>query len=118
VYKEFFKLLKAATSNNASPLKKMFITGVSQLALFDVTSGSNIGKNITNELMFNNALGITKAEYQDLIKSYNLNETAKDMLPQQQLDEWYDNYIFNEMADKTIYNTDMILYYVDSLSRI
>ena len=42
VYKEFFKLLKALTNENDSLLKKMFFTGVSPLALFDVTSGSNI----------------------------------------------------------------------------
>jgi hypothetical protein len=46
IYKEFFKLLKAGTSDNGSALKKMFITGVSPLALFDVTSGSNIGVNL------------------------------------------------------------------------
>ena len=62
IYKEFFKLLKAGTSDNGSALKKMFITGVSPLALFDVTSGSNIGTNITNKKAFNDAVGITKYE--------------------------------------------------------
>ena len=62
IYKEFFKLLKAGTSDNGSALKKMFITGVSPLALFDVTSGSNIGTNITNEYAFNDAVGITKQD--------------------------------------------------------
>ena len=109
IYKEFFKLLKSATSDNNSSLKKMFITGVSPLALFDVTSGSNIGINITNELAFNSAVGVTKEEFKKLLNHYEIDSNTI------KIDEWYDNYKFSKHTKESIYNTDMILYYVKSL---
>jgi len=110
IYKEFFKLLKALTNENDSLLKKMFFTGVSPLALFDVTSGSNIGKNITNDYIFNDMVGITKEEFKKLRDYYEL-DFDEELL--KTLDNWYDNYKFNEDVENSIYNTDMILYYVD-----
>ena len=112
IYKEFFKLLKALTNENDSLLKKMFFTGVSPLALFDVTSGSNIGKNITNDFVFNDIVGITKEEFKDLIEYYELDFSDEKI---QSLDNWYNHYKFNEDVEYTIYNTDMILYYIDKL---
>ena len=54
----------------------MFITGVSPLAMYDVTSGSNIGTNITNEYLFNNAVGVTKEELQKIIDYYSLDMSS------------------------------------------
>ena len=109
IYKEFFKLLKAGTSDNSSALKRMFITGVSPLAMYDVTSGSNIGTNITNEYMLNDAIGITKEELEKIANNYSLPMSLLD------IDDWYNHYRFNEDVEHTIYNTDMILYYIKSL---
>ena len=111
IYKEFFKLLKALTNQNDSPLKRMFFTGVSPLALFDVTSGSNIGINITNIPIFNDIVGINPKEYKELLSYYNLNFNDEE---QTNIDNWYNNYKFTEEVDYTIYNTDMIFYYVNS----
>jgi len=113
VYKEFFKLLKALTNENDSLLKKMFFTGVSPLALFDVTSGSNIGKNITNEYHFNDILGVTESEFEDMIKYYKLQSFYDSK--KENIKKWYNNYKFNKKRTNTIYNTDMVLYYVDKL---
>ncbi len=110
IYKEFFKLLKAGTSDNASSIKKMFITGVSPLAMYDVTSGSNIGTNITNDYSFNDAVGVTKEELTQLLEHYSLEKSNS-----LNIDDWYNHYRFNERIKDTIYNTDMILYYVKSL---
>ncbi|MCH9740255.1 MAG: ATP-binding protein [Epsilonproteobacteria bacterium] len=109
LYKEFFKLLKAGTTDNASSLKKMFITGVSPLAMFDVTSGSNIGTNITNELAFYDAVGINQNELSQIFSHYDLEKE------QSKIDEWYNHYKFHEEVEETIYNTDMILYYIKSI---
>ena len=113
IYKEFFKLLKSGTSDNNSPLQKMFITGVSPLALFDITSGSNIGTNITNEAMFNDMVGITKKELKILLDYYNIKIKTKE--EQAKIDYWYSNYKFSEDIDYVIYNTDMIFYYLKAL---
>ena len=112
IYKEFFKLLKALTNENGSLLKKMFFTGVSPLALFDVTSGSNIGKNITNDFVFNDIVGITKEEFKELREYYGFNFSS---LKLNNLDNWYNHYKFNPKVKHTIYNTDMIFYYIDKL---
>lgn len=109
IYKEFFKLLKAGTTDNGSALKRMFITGVSPLAMFDVTSGSNIGVNITNKKRFNNAVGVTKEELETLLGFYQLDRERVD------IDVWYNHYKFSQEVEHTIYNTDMILYYINAL---
>jgi len=115
IYKEFFKLLKALTNENDSLLKKMFFAGVSPLALFDVTSGSNIGKNITNEYMFNDMVGVTKDEFREIVKYYDLD---KKYFNEEFLDSWYNNYKFNPDTKHTIFNTDMVLYYIDAIRLI
>ncbi|MEA1955391.1 MAG: AAA family ATPase [Campylobacterota bacterium] len=112
-YKEFFAMLKVGTSGNDSAIKKMFFTGVSPLALFDVTSGSNIGVNISLDKSFNDMVGITKDELKIMISYYNLND-KKEMIISR-CDEWYNSYKFNQDIKHTIYNSDMILYYMKSI---
>ncbi len=114
-YKEFFTILKVGTSGNDSAIKKMFFTGVSPLALFDVTSGSNIGKNISLDESFNDMVGVTKDELKQMITYYNLQDKS-DMIINR-CDEWYNSYRFNEYVEHTIYNSNMILYYLDSMIR-
>ncbi|MBN2783018.1 MAG: AAA family ATPase, partial [Campylobacterales bacterium] len=112
IYKEFFTMLKYGTT---SAIKKMFFTGVSPLALYDVTSGSNIGKNISLDATFNDMVGITKDELKEMIKFYNLESKQDSII--KRCDEWYNSYRFNENTNHTIYNSDMILYYFDSIIR-
>ncbi len=114
-YKEFFTMLKVGTSGNDSAIKKMFFTGVSPLALFDVTSGSNIGKNISLNETFNDMVGVTKKELLELISYYRLQEKQDAII--ERCDTWYNNYRFHKDTEHTIYNSDMILYYFDNLIR-
>ena len=113
IYKQLFTTFKVGTSGNDSAIKKMFFTGVSPLALYDVTSGSNIGKNLSLEYHFNNIVGITRAELEKMINYYSLDKFRE--LIYERCDEWYDSYRFNEDIKHTIYNADMILYYLDSI---
>ncbi len=112
-YKEFFTMLKVGTSDNDSPIRKMFITGVSPLALFDVTSGSNIGSNVSSSYRLNALVGVTKEELITMIEYYGLSEQKEHII--KRCDEWYDSYRFNEDISYTIYNSDMVLYYLKSL---
>jgi hypothetical protein len=93
----------------------MFFTGVSPLALYDVTSGSNIGKNISLQESFNDMVGITKDELKEMISFYNLEDKKEHIISR--CDEWYNSYRFHKNVEHTIYNSDMILYYFDSLIR-
>ncbi len=115
LYKDFFTILKVGTSGNDSAIKKMFFTGVSPLALYDVTSGSNIGESLSLEYDFNDMVGVTRAELDKMIEDYNLDQYRE--LIHTRCDEWYNSYRFSKRVTHTIYNTDMILYYLKSLIR-
>jgi len=112
IYKEFFTMLKVGTTLS---INKMFITGVSPLALYDVTSGSNIGVNISQSPAFNDLVGVTKDELKQMIEHYNLEDKKDEIISR--CDEWYNSYRFNEDIKYTIYNSDMILYYLKSIIR-
>lgn len=112
-YKEFFTMLKVGTSYNDSAIRKMFFTGVSSLALFDVTSGSNIGVNASSSYGLNDLVGVTRDELNEMIEYYGLDTQKEQII--KRCDEWYNSYRFNKDIEDTIYNSDMILYYLKSL---
>ena len=115
-YRNFFAALKGGAGRSGGGLERLFITGVSPITLDDVTSGFNIGKNISLEPGFNAMLGFTEAEVRGLLRIYrkagvfSLDEDAAlDVMR-----EWYDGYRFAEGAKETVYNTDMVLYFLDA----
>ncbi len=109
-FKQFFTTLKTGTGGNDAPIKRMFITGVTPMTLFDVTSGFNIGKNISLDSTFNEMVGITTDELAEMFSHYGITLDAKHL---DLVTEWYDQYRFAETAKNSVYNTDMILYYLD-----
>jgi hypothetical protein len=115
IYKQFFRNLKAGTSGAAAPVKRMFITGVSPVALFDVTSGYNIGMHITTDSDFNDFLGVTREELDVMLQHYGL-EGQREAI-HARMDEWYDGYKFSRKAEHSIFNTDMALYYLQALTQ-
>jgi len=108
-FKQFFTILKAGASGNNAPIKRMFITGVTPMTMYDVTSGFNIGKNISLDARFNNLIGLNDEELDTIIKYYDLEEKVNKKL----IKEWYNNYRFTEDTTESICNTDMILYFID-----
>ena len=109
IYKEFFSMLKVGTSGNDSAIRKMFVTGVSPLALFDVTSGNNISLDEG----YNDLVGITESELKEMIKYYNLEDREDEIISR--CKEWYNNYRFNKNVNHTIFNSDMVLYYLKEI---
>ena len=117
-YRSFFATLKTGTSTGA--LERLFITGVSPLAMDDVTSGFNIGRNLSLSPELNAMLGFTEEEVRGVLKTYHgagaMGEHPDDALATMR--RWYNGYRFAEDADDDVYNTDMVLYYIDeSLGR-
>ena len=106
-FKQFFTVLKTATSGNDSPLKRMFITGVTPMTMFDVTSGFNIGSNISMRPDLNDMVGFNESELEEILSYYKI-DVDKDILR-----EWYNNYNFSEDSDLRVFNTDMILYFIN-----
>jgi hypothetical protein len=113
-FKQFFTVLKSGTRGNDAPVKRMFITGVTPMTMYDVTSGFNIGENISLNPDFNAMTGITSDELDEMLEYYELDFSGGE---RRLLEEWYDNYRFSEDADETVFNTDMILYYVKHVIR-
>ncbi len=108
-FKQFFTTLKAGASGNNAPIKRMFITGVTPMTMYDVTSGFNIGKNISLDSKFHNMVGFDTKELKNTLKAYKIEDKVELSL----LKEWYNHYTFSEESSEPIYNTDMILYFVD-----
>ena len=108
-FKQFFTTLKAGTAGNNGAIKRMFITGVTPMTMYDVTSGFNIGSNISLDSRFHNMIGLNQQELEYTLKEFKIEDKVDRGL----LKEWYNSYIFSEESSESIYNTDMILYFVD-----
>ena len=113
-YRTFFATLKAGAGQGGS-VERMFITGVSPITMDDVTSGFNIGVNISLRRKFNDLLGFTKADVRNLLDTYHehgvMNQDVDDTLAV--MSEWYNGYRFAKGATGDLYNTDMVLYYLN-----
>ena len=113
-YRNFFATLKEGAGHSDGGLERMFITGVSPITMDDVTSGFNIGSNISLEPKFDQILGFTEEEVRNLLEMYRDHgafnqdvEAALDVMR-----EWYNGYRFAKSTEDDLYNTDMVLYYL------
>jgi len=110
-FKQFFTILKTATDMENSPLKRIFITGVTPMTMFDVTSGFNIGSNISLDTNLNDMVGFNEEEVDEIL-NYLKIDIDKNILK-----EWYNNYNFSEDTSQKVYNTDMILYFINKYQK-
>ena len=114
-FRNFFATLKGGTERAGGGIERLFITGVSPVTMDDVTSGFNIGKNVSLRPDFNEMVGFTEAEVRRLVETYRDHgvldqdvDTAMGIMGQ-----WYEGYRFATTAETDVYNTDMVLYYLD-----
>lgn len=109
----FYKTLKDGTTKSIS---RVFMTGVSPIMLDDLTSGFNITKNLTMYPTLNEMLGFTREELEKIIKALKLDEyfVMEELL--RDMETYYNGYLFNEDGKGRIYNTNMVLYFLDSLN--
>ena len=113
-YRSFFATLKAGTARSGGGIDRLFITGVSSVTMDDVTSGFNIGTNISLEPDFNEMVGFTEAEVRHLVETYRDHGVFSQDVDEAMalMGEWYDGYRFSEEAETDLYNTDIVLYYL------
>ena len=111
-YRSFFATLKAGTENGS--VERLFVTGVSPVTMDDVTSGFNIGANLSLRAEFNEMLGFTEDEVRRMLETYrDLGVFDQDVeTARGTMREWYNGYRFSEEAEGIVYNTDMVLHYV------
>ena len=113
-YRNFFATLKAGAGQNEGGLERMFITGVSPITMDDVTSGFNIGANISLRPEFNDMLGFTEDEVRELLEMYRDHGVFDQEVDAalEVMREWYNGYRFAKNVEGDLYNTDMVLYYL------
>jgi hypothetical protein len=108
--RSFYETIKTATQTGT--VDRLFITGVTPLMLDSMTSGFNISENISLHEDFNSAVGFTPSEVetllQPLVKSCQLNA---DVL-MADVRRWYNGYRFNARVEETVYNPNMVLYFL------
>jgi hypothetical protein len=109
-------MVKGGTSGTNVPIKRLFITGVAPVTMDDVTSGFNIGINISMDAALNQMIGFSKEETKEMVSYYHRQGliTTKPKGLMKLLDYWYGNYLFSDYApaDQRLYNSDMILYFL------
>ncbi|ETR72558.1 MAG: AAA-ATPase [Candidatus Magnetoglobus multicellularis str. Araruama] len=113
-FRYFFNLLKGLTSMPDSGLDKLFITGVSPVTMDDVTSGFNIGTNVSLDTSINEFMGFTESETMDILQYYH-QAGRLSLEPNFCMDimkQWYNNYRFAPDAQTVLFNSDMVLYFV------
>ena len=115
----FFNNVKASTSNAVAAVERLFITGVSPITMDDVTSGFNIGTNISMLPQFNNIIGFSEDEVREMITYYKDEDALPEDVTMDGLVEimkpWYDNYCFSSRKlEERMFNSDMTLYFLNS----
>jgi len=113
--RSFYETLKTATQRGA--VDRLFVTGVTPIMLDSMTSGFNIGENLSLHEDFNEAVGFTKTEVatllQPLVDDCHL---APDALLAD-ITRWYNGYRFYPKAADTVYNANMVLYFLKNFRR-
>ncbi len=108
--RSFYETIKTATQRGI--VDRLFITGVTPIMLDSMTSGFNIVENLSLQEDFNEAIGFTHDEVAELLQplanTCHIDQTAL-------LDDvthWYNGYRFNSDAHQTVFNADMVLYFI------
>ena len=116
-FRLFFNNLKAATTENDAAVSRIMISGVTPLTLSDVTSGYNIGMNISADSQFNSLAGFTETEFRQMLEYYHdatgvFHHTVDELI--EITKPWYDNNCFSEdsIDDDRMYNSDMALFFI------
>lgn len=112
----FFNVIKASTTGTGAALQRLFVTGVSPVTMDDVTSGFNIGTNISMNPYFNALVGFSQQETIDMVTYYRneglFAETVEEMMAVMKPN--YDNYCFCESRlTDCMFNSDMVLYFMN-----
>ena len=111
--RKWYEILKEGTE---SVIDRIFITGVAPITLDSLTSGFNIGTDITQDRDFNEMIGFTKAELIQMMEDIEISKAEQEeILPI--MKENYDGYRFAVKAEEKIYNSNMCLYFLNRYIR-
>jgi len=116
--KALFKTIKMAASGQG--LGRVFITGVSPVAMSDLTSAYNVAENIYLLPQFNTLCGFREAEIDAVLSRI----TEECNLPQSDANEalammrtFYNGYRFSRNTEEQVYNPTLALYFLKVFQR-
>ena len=116
--KALFKSVKAAASGLG--LRRVFITGVSPVAMSDLTSSYNVAKNIYLQPHFNHLCGFREDEIAEMTAGI----IRECHLPPSQADDtietmrtYYNGYRFSRRTEERVYNPTLALYFLEEFQR-
>jgi len=113
---QFFAAIKGAAAGTA--LRRMFISGEIPVNYGGLTCGFNIGTDYSFSQYFKELVGFGEEEVRDMFEYYAcgmpFHHTVDELI--QVMNTWCGNYnFFERAADRiTMYNSAMVLYFLDS----
>ncbi len=107
--RKFYESLKTAAGEGI--LDRIFITGVSPVTLDSLTSGFNISDNISLNPVFHNMMGFTHEELKAILRESDIPEQKIPAMTSN-LAEWYNGYLFAPDETRSLFNPDMVLYFI------
>jgi hypothetical protein len=112
--RKFYETIKIATGQGH--VDRIFITGVSPITLDSLTSGFNIIKQLSSDLILHGLMGFTAAEVESIMLGVG---APPEKLPviMDDLKNWYDGYLFAEEATTHLFNPDMVLYFASEYKK-
>ena len=112
--RKWYEILKEGTE---TVVDRIFITGVAPITLDSLTSGFNIGTDITQDEEFNEMIGFTEEELKEILNNQEISlKEQEKIIPI--MKENYDGYKFCLKAKNQIYNSNMCLYFLSRYIRL
>jgi hypothetical protein len=111
LFKRFFSTIKDKLRTGG--VGRVFITGVSPIALNDFTSGFNITKHITHHEEFEGICGITDSEISIALDQMVPKESPLKNQLMKIMKDNYNGYMFTPTQSIPIYNTTLVIYFLE-----
>ncbi|NJL14830.1 MAG: AAA family ATPase [Microscillaceae bacterium] len=111
--RKFYETLKTGTYEGI--IDRIFVTGVTSMTLDSLTSGFNIGANLTLEAELGHMLGFTEEEVKEMIAILNPEAPIEELI--RDMRYYYNGYHFAGNPAERVYNPDMVLYFLKHYQR-
>lgn len=114
--RKFYEVIKQYTGEGL--VSRFFATGVTPVTLDSMTSGFNIGLNITLDIDFHNLAGFTEAELKELILG-TIYEEGKFDLDKLLVDmrAWFNGSRFSRRGGEKLYNPQLVLSFLSAFHK-
>lgn len=116
----FYEIIKE--QSEIGTVERLFMTGVMSVTLDSMTSGFNVGTNITTTEEFADMMGFTTEEVKEILQQTYARPGKKDEVVNLTQDEQevmygtfkdnYNGYLFSEESKIKVFNATLIMYYM------